>query len=134
MDINNGVPVSDIRELFERIKDRKETSIFELAWDSCPTMIFIKDLNNTLVKVNSSLCKEMGLTKSEVELKNPEEYGWSDEQVRKYFENDLDVIRMGEPKLNIRETLNGKPVITNKYPIFDNNDEVIGILGFANKE
>lgn len=133
MTLSKESSVSDIRSFFNSIKDKKQSSIFELAWDSLPTMIFIKDLNNILVKVNNSLCREIGLSKSEVELKNPEEYGWSNEQARKYFENDLEVIRSGVPKLNIHETLNGKSVITHKYPIFDTNDQVIGILGFSNK-
>lgn len=121
----------DIRELLNHYTSHVQA--FELIWDGIPALIYFKDVNNVMIKVNNHAAKLIGLPKEEIEGKDLEALGWNDKIVYKYFSNDIDVIQTKKPKLHIIETLGNGPhkIYTNKYPIFNEVNEVIGILGIS---
>lgn len=121
----------DIRELFNHYQNHVQW--LERVWDGIPALIFFKDTNNIMIKVNEHTAKLIGRPKEEIEGKDLEELGWSSDVIYKYFSNDIDVIQNKKPKLHIIETLGNGPVklSTNKYPIFNEYGEVIGILGIS---
>lgn len=60
---------------------------------------------------------------------------WGIEQAQSFLADDLEVIRTGKPKSSVEEPIifdkNGQPVFfyTTRTPIFDDNGEIIGIVG-----
>jgi PAS domain S-box-containing protein len=105
--------------------------IFELS----PQWIFIKDKDNNFVRVNQACARGLGMKKEDLEGKSCFELHPKD-LAQHYHEDDLEVICSNEPKKDILEQAafpdgSRRWVRTSKYPYYDEEGEIIGIIGFA---
>jgi PAS domain S-box-containing protein len=99
-----------------------------------PTLIFFKDTENNILRVTDSVAKATGLPRNQIEGRPSKEV--YPELADAYWEDDLDVIRSGKPKLNIVEPLNGvdgstRWLLTNKIPVKNIFGEIVGINVFS---
>ncbi len=101
--------------------------------DSLPALVFYKDLNNNLVRVNNALAMAVGKASGELEGRNLREL-WPDLAGR-YFEADKEVIRSGKPVRGViepLETVQGRRWFkTDKIPQRDAQGNIIGVIGFS---
>jgi len=102
--------------------------------DSVPAWIFYKDTKNRFLRVNKAFADVMGTSKELLEGKNLFEL-YPQEEALAYWKDDLEVFESGIPKKNIVETMSfqGKTiwVKTDKIPYYDEDNRIIGIIGFA---
>ncbi|MBD3170546.1 MAG: PAS domain S-box protein [candidate division Zixibacteria bacterium] len=106
----------------------------QIIFDSVPAMIFYKDRENRLVRVNQLYCRTLGLDKDAIEGKSAFELTPNRELAETYWKDDKEIIETGVPKLNIVEPLitdESRWFRTYKIPYRDKNGEIIGIIGFS---
>jgi len=132
----------DITERKQKEEDLKKSkreyeNLFnemELIFDHIPALLFYKDKKNNYIRVNQYLADAHNMRKEDLEGKNLLEF-YLEEEANAYWEDDLQVINSGEPKLFIEEkwkTDEGeKWVNTSKIPFRNEDDEIIGIIGFS---
>jgi PAS domain S-box-containing protein len=124
------------------ITARKETEIElerqrreqQIILDSIPAMVFFKDRDNRLLRVNQAFARETGLSRQEIEGKSAFDLAFASEQARAYWEDDKEVINSGNPKRNIVEPLltdNNRWFKTDKVPYRDEHGDVKGVIGFS---
>ena len=105
----------------------------QIMLDSSPSLIFYKDKNNRFVRVNKSFADVLGMHYRAIIGKT--DFEIFPENAEQHVSEDLEVIRTGEPKLNIIEhirTPKGKRWIkVDKIPYKDIDGNIIGIIGFA---
>ena len=102
-----------------------------------PDMIYWKDINSIHLGCNDQFATAVGYKdRAEVIGKSDYDFPWH-QQAEKYNLDDKEVIKSGQPKLNIEDQIlfkNGKKatVITNKVPLRDTyTGQVVGVLGIA---
>ena len=119
------------RLLFYDLQKNQEE--LQIIMDSSPIMIFYKDCENTFIRVNNTLAKATGLPKEAMEGKTVFEI--YPNQAKNYWEDDLEVIASGKPKIGIIEPIDSTTgtrwVQTDKIPYRDKEGRIIGIIGFA---
>ncbi|MBI3990731.1 MAG: PAS domain S-box protein, partial [Candidatus Omnitrophica bacterium] len=102
--------------------------------DSVPALIFYKDKENNLVRVNKGLADAMGLKKEEIEGKSCFDI-WPKKQAEDFWRDDKKVMQSGMPKLGIIEPMMSPKgqrwVQTDKIPYRNEKEKIIGIIGFA---
>ncbi len=99
-----------------------------------PAMIFYKDTKNNFIRVNPAGARAFGFPPDGIEGKSC--YDLFPDLAEKYYQDDLEVIRSGKPKLGIIEpmiTASGEHlwVQTDKIPLTDAQGSVTGILLFV---
>jgi len=103
--------------------------------DGIPLRIFWKDKDLVYQGGNTIFAKDAGLSSaSELPGLTDFDLGWTREQADNFRRDDLEVIRSGQPKLNIEEPQDhpdGKThwLLTNKIPFLDEAGEIVGVLG-----
>jgi len=127
------------------IKERRETFLksvhpdrhFSRLFDHLPDLLFFaKDRNGHLLAANDALLHQYGYDRT----REHEFYGLTDFDLlprslaEKFRQDDLQVIESGQPLLEIVEIFpnqQGIPAwfLTNKLPIFDQQNNVIGVMG-----
>lgn len=112
-------------------KDRELTTIL----DASPALIWYKDRNNKILRVNKPAAASIGRTIKEVEGRFTQEL-YPEEDATKYHLDDLEVIDSGRPKLGIIEKY-GIPsgekrwMRTDKIPYLDGLGNIKGVIVFA---
>ncbi|MCD4739108.1 MAG: GAF domain-containing protein, partial [Anaerolineae bacterium] len=112
---------------------RQSEAELQTILDAVPAMIFYKDRENNLVRVNKAFAEFIGLPREKIEgHPNIEFYP---RQAENYWAADKKVMASGEPKLNIIETQNvdgeERWLQTNKIPYRNENNEIIGVIGLS---
>ncbi len=106
----------------------------EIIIDSIPGLVFYKDTNNRFIRVNKYMCDTYKMSKKQLEGTSINDLH-SKEQAQAYWEDDLQVIRSRQSKINIDEpweTKTGKRwVSTSKIPYLNEKGEVIGVIGVS---
>ena len=97
-----GSPAPGTRGLVESVLGPQPTDLQALL-DSVPAYIWYKDQNNRILRLNRLAADSMGLRVEEAEGRSV--YELYPDDAAQYYEADLEVIRTGEPKLGIVETL-----------------------------
>ena len=102
--------------------------------DHAPAMVWYKDTKNNFIRVNPAGALAFGLPVEEIEGKST--YDLFPDFAEKYYQDDLDVINSGKPRLGIIEpmtTASGEHlwVQTDKIPLMDEQGTITGILLFA---
>lgn len=121
----------DIKNL-QKLLEQKAREL-EIMLNSTPGMIFYKDLEQNIIRVNKEFARIVGLPVNKIVGKKFSEVfpEYKDDGLKK----DLEVIQSGNPLLNQRESLNtsrGKRQIRiERVPDKDINNKVTGIIGFA---
>jgi PAS domain S-box-containing protein len=105
-----------------------------LMLDNDPTLIFFKDCKNNIIRVTESVAKATGMTREAIEGRPSKEI--YPDMADQYWEDDMEVINSGKPKLNIIEPLTGADgsshwLLTNKIPVKNNSGEIVGVTVFA---
>ncbi len=103
--------------------------------DSIPAMIFYKDKENNFIRVNNAFCGIMQMTKEQLEARSLFDI-FPNEQAQKFWEDDKEILTTEESKRNIVEPMNTTSgetlwVKTDKILYRDENNNIIGIIGFA---
>jgi polar amino acid transport system substrate-binding protein len=102
--------------------------------DSLPAMVFLKDTENRILRCNTAAAASIGLTVEQVEGRTTS--ALFPDEADKYYVDDLDVIRTGQPKRGIIETVatageQKKWVCTDKIPYRDADGNIAGVIVFA---
>jgi len=121
------------RTIAEKSLQRQKTELRAL-FDLMPALIWFKDTENRILLVNQRLAEAAGKTVAEIEGKSARDIYPQD--AARYYADDLEVIRLGVPKLGSVEQvrdLAGKDhwLQTDKVPYFDKDGKVIGIVAMA---
>jgi len=102
--------------------------------DNIPALVYVKDTNNRLLKVNNSLAVALNLQKDKIENKSCWELCPHD-LADIYWEHDQLIQINGEPIKNIVEEIVVNGVRrwhrTDKYPLKNEAGKVIGIVGIS---
>jgi PAS domain S-box-containing protein len=99
-----------------------------------PSFIIYKDTHNNIIRVTDTVAKLTGMAREEIEGKPSAQIYPS--MAEKYYQDDLEVIESGIPKLNIIEELpavdgSKKWLLTNKVPMKDAQGTITGIIVFS---
>ena len=102
--------------------------------DNISAYIYFKDTENNIIRISEAVAQITGLPKHEIEGRHSSEI--YPEMADQYWNDDLDVIRTGKPKLGIVEPLpvkSGKErwLLTDKIPYFNENGQVAGVIVLA---
>jgi len=136
-EINSSLLYRVVRYAIERqrleYQLRKKHDEMQLILDSMPAYVFYKDKDGKMLNINKAA---MGLAYAPKEkLLQKTVFDLMPETADKYNRDDMDVIRSGQPKMNIEESLelpSGlKWLKTDKLPIRDDDGNVVGLLGFS---
>lgn len=127
--------ISDITE--KKLQEKEAENLrkeLQMILDAVPAMIFYKDKENRLVRVNKAYADATGLQKEEIEGRSAFDLVTDQELGMKYWEDDKEVMQTRKPKRNIVEPLitdTRRWYQTDKIPYLDDEGKVIGIVGFA---
>ena len=106
----------------------------QVLLDLIPAMVWYKDSQNRILRVNRHAAESINKTVAELEGKST--YDLYPEEAEKYYQDDLAVMASGQPKLGIVELYeiaagHKRWVQTDKVPYRDSQGNVIGVLVFA---
>jgi PAS domain S-box-containing protein len=129
---NSSKSTRHITEWFE--KNQCNSLCVSGLFDDLPGVsFFIKDREHRLVMVNEGFLPRLGL--SQEELFGKTDFDLFPARLAEHFRrDDRDIFESRKPKLNILELVfnsQGLPdwYLTNKYPIFNDRADVIGLMG-----
>jgi PAS domain S-box-containing protein len=114
---------------------QQSQQVLKLVLDNIPQLIFWKDCNLVYQGCNQNFADVAGLNSpEEIVGKTDDDLPWTDEETNWYRQCDRQVMAAGQPELHIIETqqqADGKQawLDTNKIPLRDSQNQVIGILG-----
>jgi PAS domain S-box-containing protein len=106
----------------------------QVIFDSVPAMIWFKDTQNRILRLNQAAAEAMGLPAEEIEGKSV--YELNPDEADDYYQDDLEVIDSGAPKLGVTEPLvaaSGETrwLQTDKIPYRDAEGRIAGVIVFA---
>ena len=107
---------------------------YQVMFDAMPALVMYKDTCNRALRINRFGAALFGLPLAEIEGKSMFEL--DPEHAAQSFEDDLEIIRTGQPKLGLEEivgTADGRTVWlrTDKLPDRDAQDQIVGVVVFA---
>ncbi len=115
----------------EALRESEET--LQIIFDSMPGLLFFKDKNNILLRVNKTFCDALGMPAEEIEGRPLSDL--FPDRSEQYWKDDLEVIESGKPKLVIQESMETQHgtiwLQTEKVPYKNPKGEVDGIIGFS---
>ncbi|MDP2898425.1 MAG: PAS domain-containing protein [bacterium] len=125
------------RDITEQKRAERELEMmrqqFEIILDSVPAMIFYKDRENRLVRVNKALADAFEVDKEDMEGKSC--FDLHPNQADDYWEDDKAVMATERPKRNILEPLETPRetlwLRTDKIPYRDEKGNIVGVIGFS---
>jgi len=106
----------------------------QIIFDSVPAMIWLKDTESRLLRINQAAAASRGLPAAQLEGKSF--YEIYPDEAEQYYLEDLEVINSGVPKLGKVEllpTASGQKcwVRTDTIPYRDDSGQVAGVIVFA---
>ncbi|MFN0008631.1 MAG: sensor histidine kinase [Planctomycetota bacterium] len=127
--------ITDVHEREESDRAlKKQRAEQQIIFDSVPAMIWYKDCENRILRLNRPAAASM--KKSVGELEGCSTYDLYPDEAAQYHKDDLEVIRSGRSKLGIIEplrTASGEKrwIQTDKVPYRDGTGRIIGVIVFA---
>ncbi len=128
--------------LREQIEERRRTEAilakqraeYETILDSVPALVLFKDDANRHLRINRAGAEQLGVKREDLEGHLASEL--DPEHADQFFQDDLEVIRTGRPKLGIVETVKSRGrserhVVTDKIPYRDATGRVTGVIVFS---
>jgi PAS domain S-box-containing protein len=101
--------------------------------DLMPAMVWFKDTDNKVLRVNQRAAQRLGRTIGEIEGQSAE--ALFPEQAASHFAADLAVIRSGQPALglvtNVRDADGERWLQTDRVPYRDDSGQVVGVVVMA---
>jgi diguanylate cyclase (GGDEF)-like protein/PAS domain S-box-containing protein len=113
---------------------RRQQQEQQIIFDSLPALIWYKDTESRLLRINKTAAASRGLPAAQLEGKSF--YEIYPDEAEQYYREDLEVINSGVPKLGKIEplpTASGQKcwVRTDKIPFRDETGQVTGVIVFA---
>ncbi len=107
---------------------------YQVMFDAMPALVMYKDTGNRVLRINRFGAALLGLSAAEVEGRSLFEL--DPEHADRFYEDDLEIVRTGIPKLGVEEivgTADGRTVWlrTDKLPDRDALNQIIGVIVFA---
>jgi len=124
----------DITESYQLEREKKYLyQLFQSIMDNSPQAIFIKSTEGRYIHVNKQFCELLMLTELEIVGKTDDElFGKS--LTLHYRNKEAQVIKTQSPS-RLRQNFNSKKGIRTfsieLFPLFDHNNEVLGVSGIA---
>ncbi|MEM6329337.1 MAG: PAS domain S-box protein [Planctomycetota bacterium] len=87
----------------------------QVILDALPSLVFLKDQQNNILRVNRAVAESLGLPRDQIEGRNSRDF-YPDDADR-FHRDDLAVIASGQPKLGYVETVGDRWVQTDKAPV-----------------
>jgi PAS domain S-box-containing protein len=128
-DINER-KLAEIESLHKSEQLQLLSNELETIIDSIPGLVFYKDTKNRYIRVNKYICDAHKMSKKQLEGVNLNDL-YPREQAQAYYEDDLQVIRNRQSKINIDEPWGGRWVSTSKIPYLNETGEIIGVIGIS---
>ena len=123
---------TELKEKADKLKTLSNE--LEIIIDAIPGLVFYKDIDNRYVRVNKYVAEAHKMRKSELEGQSCWDL-YPHELAKKYFDDDMEVVKSGKAKLNLDEpweTEEGaKWVNTNKIPYADQTGKIVGLIGVS---
>jgi PAS domain S-box-containing protein len=124
-----------LRQAHDELESRVEQRTTELRvlFDLMPAMIWFKDTQNGILRVNRRAAEAVGMAVEEIEGRpSIEVYP----KAAKFYVDDVEVIQSGLPKLGIVETIRNRQgeeiwIQTDKVPYRDHAGKVVGLVVMA---
>ena len=89
-----GRDITKRKRAEEALREQREE--LQLILDTVPAMIWFKDKNNKILRINKAAAETMGMRVEEIEGKRAEEL-FPDEDAEKYLKDDVEVMNSGKP-------------------------------------
>ncbi|KFN41029.1 hypothetical protein N789_03870 [Arenimonas oryziterrae DSM 21050 = YC6267] len=126
------VDISERMRIAE-VLSRQQTEL-RVLFDLMPAMVWFKDTQNTILRINQFAAAAAGRAVCEIEGRSAAEIYPNESDA--FYADDLEVIASGRPKLGIVQTLTGEDgrehvLQLDKVPYFDDQRQVIGIAVLA---
>ena len=102
----------------------------QLILDASPALIFYKDRQNRLVRVNRAFAESLGVPKEQLEGRSLFDF-YPREHAEAFWSDDKEVMASGQPKLDIVERAGERWMRTDKVPCRDAAGNIVGVIGFA---
>ena len=130
--IGTNVNVTERKRTLDELRKYQQEQ--KVIFDSVPAMIWFKNTDNRILRLNKMAAEVLAISATEVEGKST--YDHYPAESAKYHADDLEVIRSGNPKFGIEEILhleNGEHrwVKTDKIPYRDADGNITGVIVFA---
>jgi PAS domain S-box-containing protein len=120
----------------EEVLIHEREKLYQTVFNSSPVMFWVKDTNNRTLQINQAAASFEGVNPNDVAGKSCYDI-YPLEQAEAFYQDDLEVINSGKPKLGIIEkhTAVGSGdnmwVETGKVPIRNPEGEITGVMAFA---
>ena len=113
---------------------RKHQAELQILFDLMPALVWFKDTQNNILRINIRAANATGKPVEELEGRSMNEI--YPQEAAKYYADDLEVIQSGKSKLGILEVFRNAEnqerwIQTDKAPYFDKDGKVIGIIVMA---
>lgn len=115
---------------------QRQLDEMRLIFDASPIMFWYKDRSNRSIRVNQAAADLEGLPVNAIQGRSCYDL-YPQEQAEAFYQDDLQVINSGQPKLGIieqhRSPRGGHDLWlqTGKVPLRDKNNMIIGVVAFA---
>ena len=120
------------RKQAERLIESQRAEL-QLILDSVPAMIFYKNTQGRLLRINEEVVRQIGLPKEELLAKTAADL--ESPYAGTYQQQEQQIIRTGQPMRRIIEriqtTRGDRWMETDKIPLRDEDGTIIGVIGFA---
>jgi diguanylate cyclase (GGDEF)-like protein/PAS domain S-box-containing protein len=110
-------------------------NLLQLALDSLPIRVFLKDRESQYLGANKSFLADAGLESLDKLIgQSDRDMPWTEVQTESFYADDQEVMSSGKPKINIEEPqLRPDDSVawlrTNKIPLYDGDKTCIGLIG-----
>jgi PAS domain S-box-containing protein len=132
--------VTEIKHKEEALRQREKQlresqNMLQMVLDTIPVRVFWKDRNSVYLGCNYLFAQDAGLIETKAIVgKTDSELPWSAEETAAFLQNDQLIIREEAPEIELEEVQHiaeGHVLIsnTNKFPLRNADNEVIGVLG-----
>ncbi|HUN06757.1 MAG TPA: PAS domain S-box protein [Aggregatilineales bacterium] len=132
--------VTEIKHKEEALRQREKQlresqNMLQMVLDTIPVRVFWKDRNSVYLGCNYLFAQDAGLKETTAIVgKTDLELPWSREETAGFVENDRLIIQDGVPEIELEEVqhvADGNTLIsrTNKFPLRNADNEIIGVLG-----
>jgi len=130
------INISDLHEKQLEVELRDEKWYTQVLMDNIPDAIYYKDSSSKFTRVNQAHADLMGLQSPDQAIGKTDFDFFPEEQARICFQDEFDIMKSGEPLINLIEKVNRADgsiiwVSTTKIPIKDDNGTIVGLVGVS---
>jgi PAS domain S-box len=124
------------KELERALNKTKESAILRTLIDNMPDFIYVKDTKSRFIIANKFLAEVTNVSDPEMMIGKTDFDYYPKEMAEKFFKDEQKIIKTQKPLINLEEEgldqrKNKIVVSTTKVPWFDNDGNVLGIIGIG---